>query len=145
MGGRGSSSNSGTMAISSAKQYADKKTNEFIAKNGGSTSDGEIGGVYEEAFISEALRGGIAKEKINTELNGMNRTEGIDYTKGFERNAQRNVEFAVSQNKDLKASDFKSYRPNGWKVVENSTAAPRGYAWVSNGKSEQALVPKTTL
>lgn len=41
--------------------------------------------------------------------------------------------------------------PNGWKVTESATTAPKGYVWVDNGKSrfskerQIALVPESAV
>lgn len=173
MGGRGASAGSGKgKAILSATRVANRAVDAFLDENGGMTSDGEINGVYEEAFIREAKRLGANDLQINNALNANLRTTDIDYIKGNERlatsvtrgakkealdninariaklpkdasEARRNK--LIQQRKLLENNNVYRTMPKGWSVTEGATTAPKGYTWVDNGKSRFGKERKTAL
>ena len=99
MGSRGASAGSagnsigGNGAIASATRTANKAVDEFLSQNGGMASDGEINGVYERTFITEAIKLGANKTAINNGLNEALRTNDIDYV-GNNYNRINVVDFA---------------------------------------------------
>lgn len=65
---------------------------------------------------------------------------------GKERYEERRAKL-VRQRVLLENNNVYSAMPKGWKVIDGATTAPKGYTWISNGKSafggnrKIALVP----
>lgn len=95
MGSRGASAGTTgkASAIASAKSIASKAVDDFLRKEGGMASDGEINSVYERTFITEAIKLGADKTAINNGLNEALRTNDIDYV-GNNYNRINLVDFA---------------------------------------------------
>lgn len=81
MGSRGSASGGGAKVIAGATRVADRAVSEFLDRENGMASDGEINGVYESAFVKEAKRLGATKLQINNALNKNLKTTDKIYVK----------------------------------------------------------------
>ena len=76
---QGMTSTGASRDLANLRNYASSKVEDFLAKNGGMASDGEINGVYEDEFIKEATRAGLTNNEINNALNDALRTDDVDY------------------------------------------------------------------
>ena len=82
MGSRGASANSGkagAVSLSAADRVASRAVDKFLADNDYMASDGEINGVYEDAFVREAMKTGASNLEINNALNKALRSNDVDY------------------------------------------------------------------
>ena len=82
MGSRGASSNSGkagAASLAAAESVASRAVDKFLADNDMMASDGEINGVYEDAFVKEAMKTGASNLEINNALNKALRSNDVDY------------------------------------------------------------------
>ena len=82
MGSRGASADTGrgrAVSLAAADRVASRAVDRFLADNDMMASDGEINGVYEDAFVEEAMKTGASNLEINNALNKALRTDSVDY------------------------------------------------------------------
>ena len=71
---------------------AREAVNDFLESTGGMTSDGEINGAFEDAYIKEAQKLGLSRVDINIGLNKALRTEDVDYMYSRDKLAEMEAE-----------------------------------------------------
>lgn len=53
--------------------------------------------------------------------------------------------YNVEKGKDYPLGRYLTKMPKGWKVLSGATTAPKGYVWITNGKSHFGGDRKTAL